>query len=124
MEINESRSNTTLLRRLFAGLTAATILFGTLAVVLAGGGNILEVGVFFILSIPILLAPSAIYYFKVTTPRSAVVCGVALVVLTVPTWILVFTVGSPWEFYAGVAFLLTLISSTIGAFIGRRAPKA
>ena len=109
------------MRRLFAGVTAGTILLGTLAVVIAGGGNLLEAGPFFIVSIPVLLAPTAIYYYKVHSPKSVLVCGVILVGLTVPTLILAFTVGSPWEFYAGVAFFVTLISSIIGAFMSRKA---
>jgi hypothetical protein len=65
------------------------------------------------------LVPAAIYYFKVSNPRYVLICGLILFGLTVPTWILLMTVGDPFEFYALVVLILTLASSSIGAAMSR-----
>lgn len=112
------------LRQFFAGASAAIILFCVIATLIAADGNPLAAGPMFLSFVPLALAPAAIYYFKVTHPKYALICGLILFGLTAPTWTLLMTLGDPFEFYVLVVLIITLASSSIGAAKSRAAADA
>lgn len=106
-----------LFKRAFALGAAAPILLAYLVTVILGGATFPEALLVLVAFLPLFL-PSAVYFFWVTHPASVIVCGVILVALTAPPWLLVCS-GDVQHFSGGALFLATMVAVTIGASVSK-----
>lgn len=106
-----------MLKRGFAVGAAAPILLAYLVIMILTRASLLEAAVVFVNFIPAFV-PAAAYYFYVTHARAVVVCGVVLLALTAPPWLLVCS-GDLRHFSDGSYFLATLVASTVGVIVSK-----
>lgn len=108
-------------RKWFAGSTVFVILASYLAASIAGSDNVGLAAFVLLFQIPYLV-PAAIYYLRVSGPQAVWVCGILLVALTTPPWIFYVFNAEAWRLagrLAIYAFILTSISSSVGAVLSR-----
>lgn len=120
--IKARSSSASTMRKWFGGATAIALLLCYIAAAVVRG---IEPGIevfLMLFQVPFFI-PSAIYYLRVSQPSAVLICGILLVAFTVPPAILTVLMVDEWRFAASLsvlAFVITLISSSVGAFFSRQ----
>ncbi|MEW6154521.1 MAG: hypothetical protein AB1673_11120 [Actinomycetota bacterium] len=98
-----------------AALTAAIVIVGDVSAVLYKHNERGEANFVFFGFLVAMLMPTVIFAFGIRQARSVYVYGSLLFGLTAAAWLPVFVTGGSLAFYVPLAWLVTLVTSLIGA---------